>query len=108
VSLRLPSPRSTTFSTLTTAQAICHNQHLRHNWTEHHFVNTRPTSISSSRSSASWRNGVHRTNMTHRMNSTPSAMPTRSTQVPEGGTVLTLYCLSCLHRPPRTASADGG
>jgi hypothetical protein len=35
--------------------------------------------------------------MTHRMNSTPSAMPTRLTQVPDGGTVLTRYCLSCLH-----------
>ena len=32
MSLRLPSPRSTTFSTLKTAQAMCHNQHLRHNW----------------------------------------------------------------------------
>lgn len=42
------------------------------------------------------------------MNSTPSAMPTRSTQVPDGGTVLTRYCLSCLHGSPRTASADGG
>ena len=48
------------------------------------------------------------TTRTHRMNSTPSAMPTRSTQVPDGGTVLTRYCLSCLHGPSTTPSAGGG